>query len=148
MRTPKTILVISMLVGTCLSTTVIASPMLANRETPVAATEDVEIPPELINEPTPTDPNGPCSHCRVYPLKSTAASGYATAEFDLYFADDGDDLDADIEVTVLLASQQYRYVMLEDIELIDETTDNHEVPSGGDWDWDDVTDAWVEVIPL
>ncbi len=126
-----------------LTTAAVASP----RAVPATMT-DIDIPTDLDNHSLPNDSNGPCSHCRVFPLKSSSSTGYEDAAFDLYFADDGDDLSADIEVRVLLDSNVYRTVTLYGVELIDETTDNHEVESGTDWDWTDAVSATVEVIPL
>lgn len=148
MSTNKTFLAFaSLLVATCLATSAVASPPLLASETAVAATDGVEIPTQLVNDPIPNDANGPCSHCRVFPLKSTT-SAPTVATFELYFADDGEDLYADIEVQVLLSSNEYRTVTLHEVELVDRTTDLHVLGSGSGWDWTDVTHAWVEVIPL
>jgi len=98
---------------------------------------------QLANPPVSGDPDGTCSRCQVNDM--TIGSSSTSAVLELYFEDNGGDLDADIQVRVLLDNGGTREVLVEDVELVHQETEILSIPSGSDWDWDDAQYARVQV---
>lgn len=121
-----------------------APPASATDPAPPPGGDAQEIPTQLDNPPIPEDLDGACSFCRVFPVTTTAADPQE-ASFELYFADDGHSVLADIEVLVLLMNDEYRTIVIHDVELLEQQFHEFVLDSGADWDWDDARHAWVSI---
>lgn len=127
--------------GTLVIATVAVAPTLAR------ASEEPGIPTQLINDPTPGDLNGPCSVCRVHSLKA-AEQPSGGAELEIYFEDDGGDLDGFLELTIVLHSGQIHTMLVDEVYLSHGELTSVMLEPGGSWAWsDDVRHVWVEPIP-
>ncbi len=130
-----------------------ASPLLTTTSTSDGADMGIaanasatqEIPTSLDNPQTPSDPNGACSKCRAGTMADPVAGTNGSVE--IYYADDGQNFDGDIEMRILLNSGQVRYATISDVTLTDQTTDNFSVAPGTDWEWSNVDHVWVQALP-
>lgn len=121
-------------------------PASATNTVPAPPADAQEIPTQLDNAPTPEDLDGACSFCRVFPV-TTNPGAPQEAFLELYFEDDGHSVLADIEVLVLLHTDEYRTLVIHDTQLVEQQTHEFTLGSDEDWDWIDVRHAWISVTP-
>lgn len=107
----------------------------------------VSVNTQLNNPSRPGDLNGGCSYCRAEKIVHSGTGQGDSAELELYYNDGGFDVDADIELRLLLVDDSIRVVLIEDVVLLHDEDHFFEVLHGEDWLWTDVRHAWVEVIP-
>ena len=92
----------------------------------------------------PSDPSGACSKCRS---STMTINGQNEAEVELYFEDDGQNINGDLQLDIRMNDGSWRYVTLSNQTFTDQTTDFYTVQGDSSLVWDDALEVHVEVVP-
>ncbi|MEM7157299.1 MAG: hypothetical protein AAF799_30920 [Myxococcota bacterium] len=94
--------------------------------------------------PLPGDPSGACSKCRA---STMTVNGQNEADIELYYQDDGQSTTADLQFDLHLKDGSWQYVTIYNQQLVDQTSTSHTIEGDSSWNWDDVEEVYVEVVP-